>query len=311
MARICLSDGYPPMPEPVPNAECGPTVAGTNNPAREVDLAGLNPCPLKACCNFWGHCGTTSQFCSKAGGNMPPTLACTSNCGTDIVKSPPPAEFKRVAYFEGFSTKRSSIKTDSSQKIETSDTQYQWKRFKDLKTKMKKITSFGGWSFSAEAPNCDVFQSGMRPENRETLATNIADFVTQNNIDGVDIDWYVFQRPESGAKKAPCTDTAGYISNAEIQQIAQNGAPGLKQYTDNSDSDVLVFGDNWVAYMTDDRKAKRTARYKDLNFGGVSDWAVDLGAFYRPIGGSLLPYSSMGPILQGCDKYEGQYVTQA
>ncbi|KAK8917109.1 Killer toxin subunits alpha/beta [Metarhizium anisopliae] len=115
MARICLSDGYPPMPEPVPNAECGPTVAGTNNPAREVDLAGLNPCPLKACCNFWGHCGTTSQFCSKAGGNMPPTLACTSNCGTDIVKSPPPAEFKRVAYFEGFSTKRSSIKTDSSQ----------------------------------------------------------------------------------------------------------------------------------------------------------------------------------------------------
>lgn len=82
-ARICLSDGYPPMPEPVPNAECGPTVPGTNNPAREVDLAGLNHCPLKACCNFWGHCGTTSQFCSKAGGNVPPTLACISNCGID------------------------------------------------------------------------------------------------------------------------------------------------------------------------------------------------------------------------------------
>lgn len=94
-----------------------------------------------------------------------------------------------------------------------------------------------------------------------------------------------FTGPESGAKKGPCTDTAGYISNAEIQQIVQNGAPGLKLYTDNSDSDVLVFGDNWVAYMTNERKAKRTARYKGLNFGGVSDWAVDLGAFNPPMGG--------------------------
>lgn len=86
-------------------------------------------------------------------------------------------------------------------KIETSDTQYQWKRFKDLKTKMKKIASFGGWSFSAEAPNYDVFRSGMRPENRETLATNIADFVTQNILDGVDIDWYVFQRTRNAILK--------------------------------------------------------------------------------------------------------------
>lgn len=41
----------------------------------------------------------------------------------------------------------------------------------------------------------------MRPENRETLATNIADFVTQNNIDGVDIDWYVFQRTQNAILK--------------------------------------------------------------------------------------------------------------
>lgn len=125
-----------------------------------------------------------------------------------------------------------------------------------------------------------------------------------------------FTGPGSGAKKGPCTDTAGYISNAEIRQIVQNGAPGLQQFTDNSDSDVVVYGDNWVAYMTDERKAKRIAKYKSLNFGGISDWAVDLGAFYSPPSdpnnnGSVLPYSSMTPILQGCDKYEGKHVTQA
>lgn len=66
---------------------------------------------------------------------------------------------------------------------------------------MKKIASFGGWSFSAEAPNYDVFGSGMRPENRETLAINIADFVTQNNLNGVDIDWCVFQRTQNSILK--------------------------------------------------------------------------------------------------------------
>lgn len=209
--KICLSDGSPPKPAWIPNAECGPTVPGTQKPINGVDLASLNPCPLKACCNFWGHCGTTAQFCSKAGDGVPPTLACVSNCGTDIIQSDPPTEFKRVAYFEGFNTKRSCLKMDSSQisasdythihfafiglthdwKIETSDTQYQWSRFKDLKTKMKKIVSFGGWSFSAEAPNYEVFRTGVTPENRDTLATNIANFVMQNNLDGVDIDWYV------------------------------------------------------------------------------------------------------------------------
>lgn len=477
--NICVSTGTPPMPAPVANAECGPTVPGTPKPPAGSNLANLNPCPLKSCCNFWGHCGTTSDFCTPAGGSVPITQGCISNCGTNIISGSAPAQFRKVAYFEGFNPNRKCLKMDVSQidssaythihfafiglthsyQIDTTDTAYQWGRFRDFTTSMKKIASFGGWTFSAEAPNYDIFRTGMLPANRETLATNIANFVNSNNLDGVDIDWeypgapdipgippgspndasnylaflkllrtklgsgkslsiaapasfwylkpfpieemsksldYIvfmtydlhgqwdyanqwatpgcangdclrshvnltetlnalsmitkagvpsnkvlvgvssygrsfrmtnpgctgpmctFTGPESGATKGQCTDTAGYISNAEISQIIQNGAAGLQQFTDNSDSDILVYGTNWVAYMTDARKAARTNRYKGLNFGGISDWAVDLQKFYPPVGGgpgdgggSTLPFSAMNPILQGCEKFEGEHVLQA
>lgn len=52
---ICLSSGSPPMPAPVANAVCGPQVPGTETPDDTTDIAGLNPCPLNACCNVWGQ----------------------------------------------------------------------------------------------------------------------------------------------------------------------------------------------------------------------------------------------------------------
>ncbi|KXX75401.1 Killer toxin subunits alpha/beta [Madurella mycetomatis] len=457
--NICISTGTPPMPAPVANAECGPTVPGTTMPGSGVSLADLNPCPLNSCCNFWGHCGTTAEFCTPAGDGVPVTQGCISNCGTDIISSPPPAQFKRLAYFAGFNPNRKCLKMDISQideskythihfafidlthsyQIDTSSTQYQWERFRDLETSMKKIVSFGGWTFSAEAPNYDIFRLGMLPANRETLANSIANFVNSNNLDGVDIDWeypgapdlpgippgspddgpnylaflallrtklapgkslsiaapasfwylkpfpieemgeildYIvfmtydlhgqwdyesiwaspgcdggsclrshvnltetlnalsmitkagvpsnkilvgvssygrsfgmatpgctgpmckFTGPESGAAKGICTDTAGYIANAEISQIIQTGAPGLQQFGDDSDSDILVYGNTWVAYMSDERKASRTDLYRDLGFGGISDWSVDLQEFQSPPGG-------------GCSQHEGEHIVQA
>jgi chitinase len=41
--------------------------------------------------------------------------------------------------------------------------------------------------------------------------------------------------------------------------------------------DILVYNnDEWVAYMSENIKKSRTDYYRSLNFGGVSDWAVDL-----------------------------------
>ncbi|KAL2016673.1 hypothetical protein VTK56DRAFT_3175 [Thermocarpiscus australiensis] len=88
---ICLSSGYPPMPAPVANAVCGPQVNGTPAVPPGTDLSTLNQCPLNACCNIWGQCGTTDEFCvpSNSSTGAPGTAApgendCISNCGRVI-----------------------------------------------------------------------------------------------------------------------------------------------------------------------------------------------------------------------------------
>jgi hypothetical protein len=52
---ICVSKGSPPMPAEVSDAQCGPQVPGTKPPKDMSKLADLNPCPLNACCNIFGH----------------------------------------------------------------------------------------------------------------------------------------------------------------------------------------------------------------------------------------------------------------
>ena len=53
----------------------------------------------------------------------------------------------------------------------------------------KKILSFGGWDFSTLPSTYNIFRQGVKAANRLTMATNIANFVNDNNLDGVDIDW--------------------------------------------------------------------------------------------------------------------------
>lgn len=111
---ICLSTGLPPMPAPVSNAVCGPQVPGTERPADMSGLADLNPCPLKACCNIWGQCGITQDFCIPSpadtgapGTARPGSNGCIASCGMDIVSNgSPPASFMRVGYFEAWNLDR-------------------------------------------------------------------------------------------------------------------------------------------------------------------------------------------------------------
>jgi chitinase len=95
---------------------------------------------------------------------------------------------------------------------------------------------------------------------------------------------------QSTAEPGLCTNTGGYIANAELDQIvdsANNGFERFKARTwhdDKSDSDIMVYGSygeitTWVAYMNDTTKNNRIDWVKGLNFGGVSDWAIDLASW--------------------------------
>jgi hypothetical protein len=78
---------------------------------------------LNACCNIWGQCGITKDFCvdtntGAPGTAKPGTYGCISNCGTDVVKGDGSGAIK-VAYFEGYGMDRECLFQDASQ-IDTS-----------------------------------------------------------------------------------------------------------------------------------------------------------------------------------------------
>jgi hypothetical protein len=115
---VCVSEGKAPMPAPVHNAICGPQVPGTKPPTDGTKLADLNPCPLNVCCNIWGQCGITQDFCTDTsvdgapGTARPGTWGCISNCGIDIVNNEQkPASFERIAYFEAWNQGRPCCKS--------------------------------------------------------------------------------------------------------------------------------------------------------------------------------------------------------
>lgn len=126
-----------------------------------------------------------------------------------------PASFMRVGYFEAFNGQRPCLHMDVSQidKSKYTHIHYafgdittgfavnanrnlgQFNAFKQL-TGVKKIMSFGGWDFSTMPDTCRIFKQGVNSANRETLATNMANFVINNNLDGIDIDWEYPSAPD-------------------------------------------------------------------------------------------------------------------
>ncbi|KAJ3478842.1 hypothetical protein NLG97_g8468 [Lecanicillium saksenae] len=445
--KICVSDGDPPMPTWVSDAECGPQVPGTRRQPG-MELVDYNQCKLNACCNKWGHCGLTEDFCTQVdsetgnpGTSKAGTNGCVSNCGMEITNVERPGSLRKVGYFEAFNNKRSCLNMGSSSianfdydiihfafgtinpdfTISVADVQEEFDAFVRTQGKFKKVISFGGWEFSTGPSTYHIFRDAVQDGNAEKLAQNVVDFLGAHNLDGVDFDWeypgatdipgvpppaddkegqrylkflqtvkaklgndkslsiaapasywylkafpireiaasldYIvymaydlhgqwdfekpwaapgcksgsclrshvnasethealvlitkagvktskiqvgvssygrsfkladrtcigpdckFTGPLSNADKGPCTDTAGYISDAEIQDLLQAGT-AVSYYDELSDSRIAIYNnDNWVAYMDRDIKAKRTAKYFDMGFGGTTDWAIDLEFF--------------------------------
>lgn len=90
-------------------------------------------------------------------------------------------------------------------------------------------------------------------------------------------------RSQSIAYAAPCTNTRGYMANAEIKDVIGSHAQFsvFQDFIDkDSDSNILIYGSpgavDWVAYMDGDLKSNRTRWIESFNFGGSGDWAIDL-----------------------------------
>lgn len=203
------------MPASIPNAVCGPQKPGTSPPAAGVDIASLNPCPLNACCDIYGQCGTTPDFCtiSQSPTGAPGTAAigsngCISNCGTDIVVGSAPSEYMSVGFFEGYNTARpclnqpitsmdlssythihlsfAAVTTDYA--LDVSAIQSQFDSFIDM-SGIKRVLSVGGWSFSTDPSTYSILRNAVTPANQATFIANIVSFIEEYDLDGIDIDW--------------------------------------------------------------------------------------------------------------------------
>lgn len=220
--EICLSEGDPPMPAPISNAVCGPQVPGTERPTDGTKLADLNPCKLNACCDIWGQCGVTDEFCTKSesetgapGTAAPGENGCISNCGTDIVNKGAPDSIMRVAYFEAWNYNRDCLFMDVSAinttiythihfafanitedyEVDVAAVDLQFQLLKDMKG-IKRILSFGGWSFSTSMDTYPIFRQGVTDANRQKFANNVVNFAMENDLDGLDFDWEYPSAPD-------------------------------------------------------------------------------------------------------------------
>ncbi|KAL2850300.1 hypothetical protein BJY01DRAFT_261581 [Aspergillus pseudoustus] len=215
---ICLSNGDPPLPAPVANAVCGPTKPGTQRPTDGTNIADLNPCPLNVCCNIWGQCGINEDFCLEERGpaGNPGTSpdgknGCVSSCGTEIHNNNElPVTFGRIGYYETWNFDRKCLwlraknaDIDGTYSIihwafaevdpdgwtvRIVDEFKQWEDFNEIAT-ARRIISFGGWGYSTEPETYDILRQAMSPPNRKTFAINVAKFVKDEGLDGVDFDW--------------------------------------------------------------------------------------------------------------------------
>ena len=72
--------------------------------------------------------------------------------------------------------------------VSTENVQVQFDRLLKLDG-IKRIAAFGGWAASTLASTYYIFREGVKPGNREILSTNLANFILENDLEGIDIDW--------------------------------------------------------------------------------------------------------------------------
>ncbi|CAK7233697.1 hypothetical protein SCUCBS95973_008685 [Sporothrix curviconia] len=227
-AVICLSTGAPPVPAILANAVCGPQTPGT-------------------------------------------VIAPTDTYNFPIV----------LGYYEGYGMDRSCLYQDISQlpaglthvhfafgtldpttyavSVGSLASGFEFDNFVKLGSAFHRVLTIGGWSFSTDPSTYFIFRDGVTSANRVAMATAIANFITQNDLDGVDIDWEYPGAPDiPGIPAASTDDGANYL---DFLIILKNLLPGktvsiaapssywyLKNFPIQEISEVI----DYIVYMTYD-----------------------------------------------------------
>lgn len=215
---VCCSAGdpyTPPKPDPpaqIPDGTCASyLIQNTDTCAGLATQYGLtvDQIELYNKGKTWGWIQCSSMLagynmCLSPGASPLPPPQQGTQCGPTV-----PAIFSRIGYYESWNLGRKCLwlkaenaNTDGSYthmhwgfaeidpatwKVVITDPHKQWTAFKQLQG-VKRIISFGGWAYSTEPATYNIIRQAIIT-NRETFATNIAQFLNDEKIGGVDIDW--------------------------------------------------------------------------------------------------------------------------
>ncbi|KAJ5629393.1 hypothetical protein N7528_003050 [Penicillium herquei] len=249
---ICLSTGNPPYPLSVANAVCGPQVNGTVFNSTDSETWGaLNPCPLNACCDIWGECGTT-PFTAMIPVLPQELLGQQLQAQMDMdASSIDTSTWTHVNFAFGNIASDFSINTDGMEDM--------FSQFVAL-SGVKRMMSFGGWDFSTDTDTYMIFREGTAAANRATLVQNIVDFLDDTGLDGVDFDWEYPGEPDIAGIPAGSSDEgdnylaflqdmrAALPSDAVLSITAPSSYWYLKQFPIKEISETVDF----INYMTYD-----------------------------------------------------------
>lgn len=285
---VCVSRGEPPMPASYPDSVCGPTKPGSFRPLTGRGMADLNPCPLNVCCNVWGKCGTTSDFCTisktktgNPGTSNPGENGCQSSCGRKIVNDfEGPAQFRKIAYYEGWNYNRPCLNMNvldidrsythvhfafaeisaDMQVVIPEDSQKQWKNFVSAQNFPRKILAFGGWAFSNEGEGAGRLREAVSSANRHEFSTRVVDFALENDLDGLDFDWeYPGATDIEGSPPGNDGDGEAYLAFLRLVRVKMPrhmslsiAAPASYWYLRGFPIKEIIFELDYLVYMTYD-----------------------------------------------------------
>ncbi|KAJ6016093.1 hypothetical protein N7540_010684 [Penicillium herquei] len=273
---ICLSNGTAPYPEAIANAVAVLRCLVLTSPVPMVQLTGLSSILAHSMPVVMSGVTSTGAPGTAASGSN----GCISNCGTTITNwANAPKTYATVGYFEGSNVNRTCLRMnaytinqakythvhygfgiiDTDFSVTSGPNPDQFEYFTELGG-VKKIVSFGGWDFSTDADTYMIFREGVTADNRDTLATNVADFVTSNDLDGVDFDWEYPGEPDiPGIPAGSDEDGDNYLAFLKVvreklgtDKIISIAAPAsywyLKAFPISEISEVV----DYIIYMTYD-----------------------------------------------------------
>ncbi|KAJ5713929.1 uncharacterized protein N7483_011110 [Penicillium malachiteum] len=213
---------------------------------------------------MWGQCGTTAEFCTKSNSTTgnPGTAAkdqngCISNCGTEIIVSDAPTETYSIAYFEAYDQTRPCL----NMSVDQINTTF----YSHIHFAFASITSDYAINVTGLEDQLSLFfkydwDEAFTSTNRDTLITNVVNFLDEWDLDGVDFDWEYPDEPDiAGIPAGTTADSTNHFVTLDLLKasmptgkIVSLTAPASFWYLERFPIEAISLVVDYIVYMTYD-----------------------------------------------------------